>query len=173
MPRPKEPRAEYHDHEGYPSARQPGLDRRSFLRTALASSATVAGALASARGARATPPKRQRVSVRLTGHDLLIAGTRLRATRLDVFTNDKKLSRFLRQSQSGRALSGAMRKRFRKVTQKTLESGRKIYRLERDLARIVARVYREKTKRTIKAPDVMLHVTRHRRRIRMLGGRFP
>lgn len=172
MSRSRQPRADYSEHDGYPSAQEAGLHRRAFLRVALASSATVAGSLAATRSAWGTPTKhkRNRVSVRLTHHDHMVAGTRLRATRLDVFTGDGKLTRFLRQQKNARAISAAMVKRFKKVTPKTLESGHKIYRLERDLARIVARVYRKKTKRTIAAPDVMLHVTRWRRRIRMLGG---
>lgn len=170
MAKRPEPQTDYRGHEGYPSANAEGLDRRAFLRRALASSATVAGALTLSRSVSAAPAKRLRVSVDLTHHRHLIGGTRMRAQRLIVFTKDKKLARFLRVRNNTRVVSKEIQARVKKTTAKTLTDGRKLYRLERDLARAVARVYRLKTKRVISPPDVMLQITRWRRRYRMLGG---
>jgi len=134
---------------------------------------TVAGAVALTGEAGATPAsgskeKRQRVTIHLNRYTQ-IGQSGLRAQKLEVFTGDKGLARFLRKSAELRRVKQALDKRLAKVKLATLFDGRKLYQLERSLGAIVAGQYQKRTGRGAGSPDVMLSVTRHYGRMR-LGG---
>lgn len=172
MKRPLQPVSEYEGHESYPSHEQAGLSRRGFLRTAATATAfaavgaTTLGGEAGAAPASASGPgsgskdKRQRVTIQLDRYTQ-IGRSGLRAQKLDIFTDNKDLARFLRKHSEQRRVRTALMKRLRKVKPKTLYDGRKIYRLERSLGAIVAEQYRKRRGKRARQPDVMLTITRY------------
>jgi len=174
MKRPVRPASEYEGHESYPSSEEAWLSRRVFLRTAAATvavsaaGATVLGSEAGAAPGPGAKDKRHRVAIRLDRYTQ-IGQSGLRADQLIVYTGDKGLARFLRKTSDQRRVNQALTKRLRKVKPKTLYDGRKLYRLERSLGAIVTNVYRKRTGRGARQPDVMLNITRYYR-YRRTGG---
>ncbi len=170
MKRPPKPLDRYDGHADYPSTPNPLLSRRAFLRgtTAVSAGAMLTGLSARAVAVKPGADKRQRVTIYLS-RGSQIGKSGLRANKLDVFTSDKKLARFLGKYNEKNRIQQALSKQLRKVKAETLYDGKKLYRLERTLGGIVAKQYKKRTGRTIGQPDVMLSITRYYR-FRRLGG---
>lgn len=159
---------------GYPSVVE--ASRRGFLRwTAAGAAAGLAGAAgasdaeARARGRRrhakpAKPahPKEQKITITLPW-GLRVGSGSLRAERVVIWTRDKRLARFLKNSRERSGIQKAVGKPVRKASADTVFDGRKIYRMEQQVARAVTRRYRKRTGHQAGHLDLMLH----------LGRRYP
>ena len=169
-----QPVQEAPDDPAYPTVAE--ASRRGFLQWAAAGAvAGVAGAAgepevaARARGRRAHPghakppkpakPKEEKITVSLPW-GLRVGGGSLRAERLVIWTKDKRLARFLKRSQERSGIQTAVGKPVRKAPADTVFDGRKIYKLEQQVTRALARHYRKRTGRRAGHMDLMIHMGR-------------
>lgn len=162
MKRRIDPVREYTDDAGYPSVNKEGLSRRDFFRRAVATTAAAAGAVAVSREGVAAPgrkdkDKRERVSVYLDRYRR-IGATQLSPQKVDIFTTDKALTKFLRGSGRNQSRDKMM-KVLRKIKEDSLYNGKKLVELERKLSQAVAQEYRKRTGKLTRPPDLMLYVS--------------
>ncbi len=164
------PETEYRDDGAYPSLHE--LDRRSFFRRAAGAAAATVGALtagsADARGRSRGAKEPEKITLSLPSWTP-IGKSGYRAQKLDVWTRDQKLAKFLRDSRERAGIGLALGIPLRSANKTVVQDGRALYRLERRLARAVAKRYRQRTHRRATPPDVMLYLTKRGRYIRTGG----
>jgi hypothetical protein len=102
-------------------------------------------------------PGEQKVTVRFP-YGTRIPGSGYRGDRVEVWTRDKRLARFLRSSKERSGLGKALAGPVAKAKADALYDGRKLYQLERQLGRALARRYQQRTGHRARAPDLMLRI---------------
>lgn len=167
------PLSGYEDHEGYPAVTPPasrdGLDRRRFLRAALASTAALGGSLWLSDEARSRKSSRyQRVTFYLRGHYQYYP-CRLRAESLLIQTKDKRFASFLGNVKERAATEKALSGILKSARCADVQNAKKLARLHRRLAKALAAHYRKRTRLKTRRPIVTLAL-RPVRRIPLPGG---
>jgi hypothetical protein len=157
-----EPVIEYESDSGYPSLPGDGLDRRRFLRTALASTAALGGTLLL--GTEAGARKRSayhRATLHLRGYYRYYP-CRYRAESLLVQTRSKGLAKLLadvkEQARAEQALAGILRA----ASCTDVQNQKNLARLHGKLAQALATHYRKRTGRKVGRPIVTLTLRRIR-----------
>lgn len=158
-----EPVPNYDSDEGYPSVAEGGLDRRRFLRAALASTAALGGSLLL--GGEAASRKRSkyhRVTIRLRSYYRYYP-CRYRADSLLVQTKSKRLAKFLADAKEQARAEKALAKILRAAKCTDVQDQKKLAKLHKKLARALATHCRKRTGRKVKQPIVTLSLRRIRR----------
>lgn len=154
------PQTSYHDADQYPSVIDTHLSRRTFLRGALGTSAAAGAVLMTGSAgllARGRRPKTYRTAVKLTQRYRFRYGN-YQVQRITVQTTSSRLVRFLEDKKESARTEKAVRKILDAHSCADLRQGKKLARLQRRVAQVLADQYRKRRRSRVALPTVVLFV---------------
>jgi len=155
-----QPCKSYEDHESYPSVVDTRLSRRTFLRSALTTTAAAAGVMLAPRtglsGGR-PKPKLHKIHIRFRSTYRFKYGN-YQLQRIVAQSRDEDLVRFLGNGKQSAGIEKALRGLLQQHSCVDLRHGKKLARLQRRIGKALAKHYRARTRRRAKAPTVVLFV---------------
>ncbi|MFH2009043.1 MAG: hypothetical protein ABI333_20805 [bacterium] len=155
-----QPLESYEAHEAYPSAVDTRLSRRTFLRSALTTTAAAAGVVLAPRtGATGTRPKPKlhKIHIRFRSTYRFRHGN-YELQQLVAQSRDERLVQFLGSGKEAAGIETALRGLLEQHSCVDLRHGKKLARLQRRIGKALAEHYRARTRRWAKAPTVVLFV---------------
>lgn len=154
------PQTSYKDADQYPSVIDTALSRRAFLKGALTTTAA-AGALLVPDGAGLVAggrrPKTYRTAVKLSRRYQFRYGN-YQVQRITVQTTSAALVRFIENQKESAGIEKAVRKILDAHTCADLKDGKKLARLQRRVAKVLAARYRKRKGSRVRMPTVVLFV---------------